>query len=67
VAAHYETDGPVAIVTLGRPEAASAVDRRTAHELAAVFRRFEADDTLAVAVLRARSDRRCRTRPAEPI
>jgi enoyl-CoA hydratase len=47
----YETDGPLVIVTLDRPEVANAVDRPTATELADVFRRFAADDALAVAVL----------------
>src|SRR3954470_433526 len=48
---HYEVDGPVAVVTIDRPEVANAVDRPTADELAGAFRRFDADDALAVAVL----------------
>ena len=48
---HFETDGPVAVVTIDRPEARNAVDRPTAEALADAFRRFEGDDTLAVAVL----------------
>jgi enoyl-CoA hydratase len=47
----YETDGPVAIVTIDRPEVRNAVDRPTADALAAAFRDFEANDALAVAVL----------------
>lgn len=47
----YETDGPVAIVTIDRPAARNAVDRPTAEALAAAFRRFDADDALAAAVL----------------
>ena len=48
----YETDGPVAIVTIDRwKEARNAVDRATADALAAAFRRFDADDALAVAVV----------------
>lgn len=47
----YTTDGPVAIVTINRPEVRNAVDRGTAAALAEAFRRFEADDALAVAVL----------------
>ena len=47
----YETDGPVAIVTIDRPQVRNAVDRPTAAALAAAFRRFEEDDDLAVAVL----------------
>jgi enoyl-CoA hydratase len=51
VAVHCETDGPVAVVTIDRPEVANAVDRPTADALVAAFRRFEADDAFAVAVL----------------
>jgi len=47
----YETDGPVAVVTIDRPEVRNAVDRPAAEALAAAFRRFDADDALAVAVL----------------
>jgi enoyl-CoA hydratase len=47
----YETDGPVAIVTIDRPEVRNAVDRPTASELAEAFRRVEADDELCAAVL----------------
>ena len=48
---HVETDGPVAVVTIDRPEVRNAVDRPTADELAAAFRQFEDDDDLLVAVL----------------
>ena len=48
---HYETDGPVAVVTIDRPDVANAVDRPTAEALADAFRRFDADEALAVAVL----------------
>ena len=47
----YETDGEVAIVTINRPEARNAVDGPTAALLAEAFRRFDADDALAVAIL----------------
>jgi enoyl-CoA hydratase len=47
----YEVDEPVAIVTIDRPEVRNAVDGPTAQALADAFRRFEADDALAVAVL----------------
>ncbi len=47
----YETDGPVAIVTIDRPEVRNAVDRPTAAALADAFRRFDADEELCVAVL----------------
>ncbi len=48
---HFETDAAVAIVTLDRPEVRNAVDRDTAAALAEAFRRFDADETLSVAVL----------------
>ena len=47
----YETDGPVVVITIDRPDVANAIDRPTAEELANVFRRFDADESLAVAVL----------------
>ncbi len=47
----YEVDGPVAVVTIDRPEVRNAVDGPTAAELADAFRRFDADDDLLVAVL----------------
>lgn len=47
----YEVDGPVAVVTIDRPEVRNAIDGPTARQLAEAFRRFEADDDLAVAVL----------------
>jgi enoyl-CoA hydratase len=47
----YETDGPIATVTIDRPQVRNAVDGPTRIELADAFRRFDADDALAVAVL----------------
>ncbi len=44
-------EGPVFVVTIDRPEVRNAVDRPTARQLADAFRRFDADDALAVAVL----------------
>lgn len=46
-----ETDGPICIVTLDRPDKRNAVDRQVADELIDAFARFSADDTLHVAVL----------------
>ena len=46
-----DTDGPVRIVTIDRPEVRNAVDRPTADALAAAFRSFEDDDDALVAVL----------------
>jgi len=47
----FETDGPVAIVTIDRPAVRNCVDGPTAAELAAAFRRFDADESVSVAVL----------------
>lgn len=47
----YETDGPIAIVTINRPAARNAVNPATARALAQAFRSFDADATLAVAIL----------------
>jgi enoyl-CoA hydratase len=47
----FDVDGPVAVVTIARPERRNAVDRDTAAALADAFRRFDADDTLCVAIL----------------
>ncbi len=47
----FDVDGPVAIVTIDRPAVRNAVDGPTAALLADAFRRFDADDALAVAVL----------------
>ncbi len=47
----YERQGAVAIVTIDRPEVRNCVDRNTADELAAAFRRFESEQDAAVAVL----------------
>ena len=56
---HYETDGSVAVVTIDRPEVANAIDRPTAEALAGAFRRFEADDSLSVAVLTGANGKFC--------
>ncbi len=47
----YELDGPVAIVTVQRPERRNAVDVATASALVEAFRRFEVDAEASVAVL----------------
>ncbi|MSP02898.1 MAG: crotonase/enoyl-CoA hydratase family protein [Acetobacteraceae bacterium] len=46
-----EIDGPVAIVTINRPNARNAVNPATARALADAFRRFDADPSLSVAIL----------------
>jgi enoyl-CoA hydratase len=47
----YESDGPVAVVTIDRPEVRNAVNGKTAAKLAETFRAFDADADRAVAVL----------------
>jgi len=47
----YQREGAVAVVTIDRPEVRNCVDRHTADELAAAFRRFEAEEDAHVAVL----------------
>ena len=47
----YEVDGPIAIVTIDRPDVRNAVDGPTAAALADAFRTFDADGDLCVAIL----------------
>ena len=47
----YEPEAPLVVITIDRPDVRNAVDRPTAEALAAAFRRFDADDDLAVAIL----------------
>src|SRR2546426_9397226 len=47
----YETDGPIAIVTIDRLDVANAVDAETAMRLVDAFERFDADPDLSVAIL----------------
>lgn len=47
----FETEGPIAIVTINRPDVRNAVDRATAAALAEAFRRFDANEALSVAIL----------------
>src|SRR5947209_2867285 len=56
---HYEADGPVVVVTIARPEVANAIDRPTAEALADAFRRFDADESLSVAVLTGANGKFC--------
>jgi enoyl-CoA hydratase len=48
---HLQTSGPVATITVDRPEVKNAIDGPTAAALAEAFRAFEADATLHAAVL----------------
>ena len=54
-----EADGPVAVVTIDRPEVRNAVDGPTADALRESFESFDADDALAVAVLTGASGAFC--------
>ena len=47
----YETEGPITIVTIDRPEARNAVNAPTATALAEAFRRFDVDASQSVAIL----------------
>jgi enoyl-CoA hydratase len=47
----YALEDSLAVVTINRPERRNAVDAATAAELAAAFRRFEADESADVAIL----------------
>lgn len=47
----YGLDGPVAVVTIHRPERRNAVDGATARALYAAFKRFDTDEAASVAVL----------------
>ncbi len=46
-----DTDGPVMVVTIDRPEVRNAVDRDAADRLSAAFDAFDRDESLSVAVL----------------
>ena len=47
----YRRDGPVAIVTINRPDRRNAVDRACAEALLEAFERFEAEEDASVAIL----------------
>ena len=48
---NFDVEESLAIVTINRPEVRNAIDRPTAQELASAFRRFDADESLSVAIL----------------
>lgn len=48
---HFSTDGPIAWITLDRPEALNAIDPETHAALVAAWERFRDEDELRVAVL----------------
>ena len=47
----YEADGPVALITIDRPQTRNAIDGEVAGLLAEAFEQFDADPQLSVAVL----------------
>ena len=47
----YEADGPVALITIDRPQTRNAIDGELAALLAEAFEQFDADPELSVAVL----------------
>jgi len=47
----YEQDGPVAIITINRPEVRNALDNETADALTRALRAFDQDDALRCCVL----------------
>lgn len=51
MAVHYEIIGNTAVITIARPEVRNAIDRATAEELAAAWRRFDADEAALVGIL----------------
>jgi enoyl-CoA hydratase len=51
VTVRYEREGPVAVITIDRPERRNAVDRATAAALGEAWARFEVDDDVAVGIL----------------
>ena len=55
----YQLDGPVAVITLSRPERRNAVDRPTAKRLYEAFKRFDADPDASVAVFSGTDDAFC--------
>lgn len=55
----FETDGPVCVITINQPARRNAVDGITAAALRDAFQRFEALDTLRVAILTGAGDCFC--------
>ncbi len=55
----YQIDGPVAIITIDRPEVANAIDQPTADRLVELFEKFDKDAELSVAVLTGAGGKFC--------
>jgi enoyl-CoA hydratase len=56
---HYESEGAVATITIDNPATANAVNLETAKALVEAFGRFDADDTLSVAILTGANHKFC--------
>ncbi len=55
----YENNGPVAVITICRPNVRNAVDGETASELADAFRRFDKEESASVAILTGKDGAFC--------
>lgn len=55
----YEVRHTTAVITIDRPEVRNAVDQPTAEELNTAFDRFEADESLSVAILTGAANTFC--------
>ena len=53
----YELDGPIARITINRPERMNAIDSHTTQEMHDAFEDFRTNDTLRVAILTGAGDR----------
>jgi enoyl-CoA hydratase len=58
-ALRYEVDGPIAVLTLDRPEAANALDAATLDQLDAHMDAIDADESVAAVVVRAEGPHFC--------
>lgn len=54
---HYEKQGPIAYITLNRPNVLNAMDLRMHDELAVIWNDFEADDSIHIGVLSGAGDK----------
>src|SRR4051794_8805721 len=52
----YETDGPVTVITIDRPERMNAIGPQTHRELVAAWERFRDDDEALVGVIPGAGD-----------
>jgi E-phenylitaconyl-CoA hydratase len=57
VAIHYEVEGPIATITLDRPEAMNAMDTAAYAEITEALRRLDADDAIRVGIVTGAGER----------